>query len=262
MIYIGTSGYKYADWRGVFYPLEIKDQDLLAFYAQHFPVVELDFTYYQMPGVRTMQGIEKKSPVGFLFCVKANRTMTHQIPPAEEVPGVFAQFLSALAPLRQAGKLGCLLAQFPWSFQPSAENLDYLKRFRDLVGEIPLVVEFRHAGWLNQKTYAFLVKERLGYCAVDEPPLKGLIPPLAVVTAPIAYVRFHGRNKEKWWKHKEPWERYNYLYTREELAEWLPRLKKMATQAQQTYVLFNNCHAGHAATNAQMLKAMLLEEGR
>ncbi|MCL4426558.1 MAG: DUF72 domain-containing protein [Firmicutes bacterium] len=259
MIYIGTSGYKYPDWRGAFYPAEVKDQDMLSYYVTQFPVVELDFTYYQMPGIRTMAGIEKKSPEGFIFCVKANRAMTHEVPGEGEVQDVFQRFLLALSPMIQAGKLGCLLAQFPWSFQPTAPNRDYIKKFRDWTGDIPLVVEFRHIGWLTQETYQFLKEQELAYCAVDEPPLKGLLPPLAVVTAPIAYVRFHGRNKEKWWKHKEAWERYNYLYSREELAQWLPRIMKMASQATKTYVLFNNCHAGHAAANARLLKAMLEE---
>ncbi|MEW6522030.1 MAG: DUF72 domain-containing protein [Bacillota bacterium] len=261
MIYVGTAGFKYPDWKGTFYPPTTKDADMLTYYTGHFPVVELDFTYYRMPNVRTLAGLEQKTPDGFRFCVKANRAMTHDCPPGPELQGVFREFASALEPLLDSGKLACVLAQFPWSFRPSDANLAYVLSWPERLEGIQLVVEYRNATWLTRSTFAALQEAGLAYCCVDEPRLRGLVPPLAVATADLAYVRYHGRNAAKWWKHETVSERYDYLYTPEELAEWIPRIQKLDEEASDTYILFNNCHVGHAATNALMLVSMLKEGG-
>ncbi len=257
MIYVGTAGFKYSDWKGLFYPPGLKDADMLAFYAQQFPVVELDFTYYRMPTVRTMAGLESKTPPGFRFTVKAHRSMTHELPGPGELAAAFAQFQEALVPIAGAGKLACVLAQFPWSYRPSPANLDYILSWPERLPGTGVVVEYRNAAWLTRATFAALRRAGLGYCCVDEPRLRGLVPPLAVCTGDIAYVRYHGRNAAKWWKHNTASERYDYLYSASELEEWVPRIRGLDSQARETYVLFNNCHAGQAATNARALQTML-----
>ncbi|HAI21305.1 MAG TPA: DUF72 domain-containing protein [Clostridiales bacterium UBA8153] len=257
MIYVGTAGFKYADWKGVFYPTGTKDEDLLAYYATQFPVVELDFTYYRMPTARTMAGLERKSPDGFRFCVKANRLMTHERPAEPALQASFREFASALAPLAETGKLSCVLAQFPWSFKPAPATLAYVLSWPERLPGIRLVVEYRNAAWLTRTTFEAMRRHQLGYCCVDEPPLRGLVPPLTLATSELAYVRYHGRNAAKWWNHESAGERYDYLYSREELAEWIPRVRQLEEAAPETMLIFNNCHAGQAARNGRMLMSML-----
>lgn len=262
MIYIGTSGFSYADWKGKYYPERIKDRDMLVHYAGEFRVVELDFTYYQMPGLRTMIGLERKTPDGFRFCVKANRAMTHEPSgDAAERRQVFGAFRSSLQPVIQAGKFGCLLVQFPWSYRASPENCAYLSEIREHLADLPVVVEFRSNTWADagalETTLALLRGLGMGFCCVDEPRLKGLMPPVAVATSPVGYVRFHGRNAAKWWKHQEAWERYSYLYNDRELGEWLPRIRDIEGQTEVTYVLFNNHRDAQAVQNARLMQSML-----
>ena len=265
MILVGTAGFSYADWRESFYPAEIKDRDMLRYYARLFPVVEIDFTYYRLPTSRGMAGMVAKTPEGFEFCVKAFKGMTHEPSEVREAGGerdeTFRAFREALGPIAESGRLGCVLAQFPWSFRPSPQTRDYLEEFRDRLDGLPVVVEFRNSGWVEDETFDFLKVLGLGFCCVDEPSLKGLMPRVARATSPLSYVRFHGRNAAKWWRHDEAWERYNYLYTEEELEEWVPKVRALDAESQKTYVLYNNCHAGHAARNAKMMQTLLGFDG-
>lgn len=262
MILLGTAGFSYVDWRGVFYPARLPAGDMLSFYASRFRAVELDFTYYRMPSAATLGSMAKRTPPGFEFCVKAFRGMTHE-PPEQpgDLAGLFYQFVDALRPLRDDGKLGCVLLQFPWSFRWGAAGLGYLEACADLLRGIPTVVEFRNSGWMAEPVRARVLGRLreigLGFCAVDEPRLRGLMPPLAAATTDTGYVRFHGRNAAKWWKHDMASERYDYLYTEDELREWTGRIEQLARETVKTYVFFNNCHAGHAATNAAMMASLL-----
>jgi uncharacterized protein YecE (DUF72 family) len=181
MIKIGTSGFSYPDWIGTVYPEGLPEREHLSFYAAEFSTVEINMTYYRVPDPRTAQGWARKTPEGFLFSVKAFQGLTHE----REQPD-FAGFATAVQPLVQAGKLACILAQFPYSFHPTPANRDYLKQLRDGLGDLPTVVEFREAGWLNQETFDLLRLLRLGFCSVDEPRLKGLMPPMAIATGPIS----------------------------------------------------------------------------
>jgi uncharacterized protein YecE (DUF72 family) len=253
----GTSGFSYDDWRGYFYPEELPKGQMLAYYAGRFPTVEVNSSYYSLPHAATLEQMARKVPEGFSFVFKANKEMTHA---PELDPAVFAQFRAALPPLLDRGALGCVLAQFPWSFRHGPPQCDTLRRFRELMGEIPTVVEFRNSGWARDEVYEFLREQRLGYCCVDEPRLKGLMPPVALATSPIGYVRFHGRNAAKWWQHEHAYERYDYLYTEEELQSWVPKIQAVAAETERTYVFFNNHYQGKAGQNAQML-ARLLDVG-
>ena len=253
-IKIGTSGFSYDDWKGHFYPASMKRADMLAFYARYFPAVEINSTYYRLPTPSTMFQMARKVPEGFRFVVKANQEMTH----ADRFqPDAFVQFRDALEPLRESEMLGCVLAQFPWSFRRTPENERFLHTLREELPETPVVVEFRNAEWVDDQTFARLRGEGLGFCAVDEPRLKGLVPPVVEVTSPTGYVRFHGRNWEKWWRHEHAWERYDYLYNEEELREWAPRILILAAQTEQTYVFFNNHYQGQAGQNARQMADLL-----
>jgi len=255
MIAVGTSGFRYADWRGKFYPPDLPEAEMLSYYARHFPCVELNFTYYGIPSPATLERMVERTPEDFKFWVKANEATTHKLDRS-----VAAQFNEALAPAREAGRLAGILCQFPYSFRNTSRNRAYLAALREDFPHDPLVVEFRNAQWAREPVYEFLRYHGLGFCCVDEPRLRGLMPPVAVATAPVAYVRFHSRDATKWYESGGK-ERYNYLYRRDELEEWLPRVQQLSREAESVYIFFNNCHAGHAAVNAQEFKRLLAEIG-
>jgi uncharacterized protein YecE (DUF72 family) len=261
MIHIGTSGYSYADWKGPYYPEEIKDNQMLPFYAQEFRATEINYTYYRMPAARTLAAMASKVPEDFVFTVKASKELTHERDVEDGngggTPENFRLFREALQPLIDEGKFGAVLAQFPNSFKPTDENREYLAIFRERMGDLPVVVEFRNAAWIDDETFDLLRKNNLGYCCVDEPRLKGLIPPIAVATAPVAYVRFHGRNAQKWWQHEEAYERYNYQYKPEELEQWVPKIEKLDNTTQNTFVFTNNHYRGQAVQTARQLRELL-----
>jgi uncharacterized protein YecE (DUF72 family) len=254
-ILIGTSGYSYDDWRGAFYPLRLAKGKMLEYYAQEFSFTEVNSTFYHIPAVRVMEALVKKAPEDFVFAVKAHGSLTHERD--AEFTGHAEKFRVVLEPLREAGKLGAVLFQFPFSFRKTRENEEYLAHLRELFPDVPAAVEFRHATWVEQSTFDFLRSLDFGYVCVDGPPLRGLVGPAAVRTAGFAYVRFHGRNAAKWWRHGEAWERYDYLYSEKELAEWLPRVRSVAEGAGRTFVAFNNHPRGQAVENARMLREMI-----
>ncbi len=258
MLYIGTAGYSYPDWVGAVYPRGTKKADMLELYAREFGFSEINSTYYHLPGWKMMEGLAKKAPPGFRFAVKAFQQMTHARDAGQEV---FIQFAGALSPLVENGKIACVLAQFPYSFHCSQENRDYLRKFRELLPGLPVAVEFRNQRWVRQDTFELLKEEKMAYVCVDEPDLKGLVKPLAVVTAPPAYLRFHGRNAARWYNHRESYERYDYLYTEAELKDWLPRIAVLQERADEVYVSFNNHYRGQAVTNARMIRDMIKSAG-
>ena len=253
MILLGTSGFSFPDWKGSFYPSQIRQGDMLPYYSRFFEAVELNFSYYAMPAAHKMAALAKQVPKNFLFTIKAHRSLTHEI---GDLKKASLQFQEGIAPLVDSGKLGCVLFQFPWKFKYSQKNLAYLAELSAALPRVPQVVEFRHQSWLKPQVEEFLIANELGLCAVDEPQLPGLMPPIAKVTGNIAYLRFHGRNREKWWQSKNSSARYDYLYTLEELLEWVPKIEKMKA-AQHTFIFFNNCHGGQAAENAQALQKIL-----
>lgn len=254
MIRIGTSGFSYDDWKGEFYPKKIDKKDMLSYYARQFDTVEINSTYYAIPGAASFMAMSRKTPDSFEFVVKAHKDMTHAEKPDEDA---FDKFLGAIRPLQDEGKFGCMLAQFPWGFKNTPGNAVKLREFRDRVGELPTVIEFRNADWVNEDTFGLLKELDFGFCSVDEPALKGLMPRVAVATSEIGYVRFHGRNAKEWWKHEEAYQRYNYRYTEEELSEWVPKINNLGDQTGKTYVFFNNHFQGKSADNAKMLARML-----
>ena len=257
MFRVGTSGFSYADWKGYFYPKGISERDMLAFYADRFPMVELNSTYYKVPSAKNVRTMAGKVPEDFEFVVKAHSSITHdRIDPDRSLPS----FLEAIEPIREAAKLACLLFQFPNSFRHSDANASYILALRDaLPREWPSVVEFRHSSWLRGKMYEALSAMDLGFVNCDMPSIRGLMPPTDVVTSDIAYVRLHGRNAGAWYENDQAWERYDYLYSDQELTEWVPRLMDVARRARKTYVVFNNHPRGQSAENADTMRRKLAE---
>ncbi|WP_324669184.1 DUF72 domain-containing protein [Geochorda subterranea] len=254
MIIVGTSGYAYDDWKGPFYPRDLKPGDYLAYYARFFRFTELNVTYYRSPSPFMLARVADKTPDGFEFAVKAFSALTHERGDPEEA----RRFRAALAPLEERRKLACVLLQFPNSFRPGPQSSDYLRRLREVLADVPVAVEFRHRGWVEgEQGFALLEELGAGFVAVDEPRIGTLVPPIARATGPLAYVRFHGRNREKWWHHQQAYERYDYLYSPEELQEWVPRLVSLEAQTGRVYVAMNNHYQAKSVINARMLEELL-----
>ena len=276
-VFVGTSGYSFADWVGPFYPPGTRSGAFLDFYARHFRCVEVNSTYYRIPHPGVLLRMERKTPPGFRFIVKLNAAMTHE---RATDPALYRSFLDVLQPLRDAGKYFGLLAQFPWGFRRSEGAKRHLETLRERLPDEPLWVEFRHDSWMHPQLPAWLRERGLGYCAVDEPALPGLVPPVVHLTTDAGYVRFHGRNAANWWAsaRERPdagggpdaggradapparpgsGDRYDYDYAEAELREWVARIGELARQAKQTYLFFNNCHAGQAARSAKLMEELL-----
>ncbi|MDE2572128.1 MAG: DUF72 domain-containing protein [bacterium] len=256
-IYIGTCGYSFRDWVGPFYPPKTRPPEMLPYYARRFGAVEIDVTYYRIPPARTFAQMAGRTPAAFRFTVKAPAAATHAPldasgPLAEEV----ARLREAVAPLIEHEKLGCLLLQFPTSFQPGAGAQRRLQSLAEAYDGLPLVAEFRHRAWQTPRTMMLLRELGIGWCNVDEPDFKTLVRPSADLVGAIAYVRLHGRNRRAWWRGGAA-ERFNYLYTREELEPWTARVADLAAEAREVYVFFNNCHAGKSARNARDFAQMM-----
>ena len=265
MIKIGTSGFSFSDWKGTVYPAHIRDRDMLSYYEKElgFSALEVNFTYYTLPSRKSFEAMSQKTSDGFEFVVKAFRGMTHEIRDGEtrawvDNQEVFKRFKYSLLPLEEKGKLTCVLAQFPYGFFPHRENLDYLERFKERMGDVPLVFEFRNQTWLKDGTFQLLKKNGVGYCIVDEPKLPKLMPYLPQVTSEIGYFRFHGRNPS--WFNTPMSVRYNYLYGEEELKEFIPDIETISKATSKTLVFFNNCYSGYAAKNAAQMARLLLEQ--
>jgi uncharacterized protein YecE (DUF72 family) len=253
-MYLGTSGYSYDDWRHIYYPANVPRGGWLAYYATEFRSVELNFTYYRLPTVEQLRRLSEQTPADFRFAVKAHQDITHN---RTGDPIVFSRLRAALAALEQDGKLGAILLQFPYSFRNTKENLYYLQHCARQFTGTPYVIEFRHSSWITQRTLAKLREWDAGFCNVDMPRLPGLLPQTAFVTAPTGYVRLHGRNTEKWWRHKQAWERYDYNYGDQELQEWVPRLVEMDDQAESLFVFANNHWQAQSINTVRQIKMHL-----
>ena len=227
---------------------------MLAFYAQCFDALEINYTYYQMPSPKTLEAMLRKAGEQVTFSVKAHADMTHR---RENFPAAAPAFREAIRVLEDRQALGCVLAQFPYSFWNNTANREHLLRLREALVDVPLVVEFRNSSWYTSPLFAFLREQEIGFCSVDEPALPKLPPKVVEATSDVGYVRFHGRAAEKWWEHTEAAERYDYLYNDKELAEWVPKIQTLADKTRITFLFFNNHPRGKAAANAYMMKHRL-----
>lgn len=254
MIRIGTSGYSFRDWVGPFYPAGTHPGGMLEYYARKFDVAEINATYYRVPPPRTFDGMAKRTPDRFGFVVKTHRSMTHERDCGSDG---YRRLHEAVEPLRSAGKLLGFIAQFPYGFKFSRGNLDYLAGLKENFPGEHLHVEFRNRTWLRESVFIALEAGKIGFCMVDEPPLKGLLPPVVRATTPVAYVRFHGRNTEDWWRPRKGSDRYNYDYSEGELSEWIGKIRELEKKCECVLLFFNNCHFGRAPRNAERMAALL-----
>jgi uncharacterized protein YecE (DUF72 family) len=271
-IRIGTCSWADEALSKYFYPPKLPARERLAWYADRFDTVEVDSTYYRLPGEPMVAGWAERTPPGFTMHVKAFGLMTRhpvrieavpedlraEMPvdergrvdrPSRELRGeIFRRFLEALEPLRAAGKLGGILFQFPSYVVFKQASLDYLEWSRAQLGGDEMLVEFRHRSWLDEEhradTLSFLERIRANHVTVDAPrseSARNLVPTVPAVTAGTAYVRFHGRNLGTWNKRGgSAAERFDYLYADEELGEWIAPLKELAGESQQAFAVFNN----------------------
>ena len=257
VIYVGTSGYSYKDWIGPFYPEGTKQRDMLEVYARHFPAVEINATYYSVFSEKTFAGMAARTPSGFRFSIKAPGSATHA--PAEarlRLHDDVRYFRENIEPLVEARKLSAVLMQFPNSFRPCDRTQEYIEMLRDAWKGLCLVAEFRNREWQNAQTLRLLNGLHISWCNVDQPQFKSMLHPSSDVTGGRGYVRFHGRNYQKWWTGDNT-TRYDYLYSPKELEPWTQRLAEVDAEVKETLAFFNNHRRAQAAENADMLTAML-----
>ncbi len=253
-ILIGCAGYSYDDWTGAFYPPGMPSNKRLEYYARHFPVVEINYTYYRMPTKTSFARSRERTNGDVVFNVKLHQAFTHT---RDFGSDAVAEFVESVKPLIDDGIFGCLLAQFPFAFHLNKESLDWIEALREQFKQLPLAVEFRNGEWADQSVFAFLKERGLIFCIVDEPDLRGLMPPVTWVTSDTGYIRFHGRNAELWWDPPDSSQRYNYLYDDDELAEWVKKIRRIQDECEKLYVIMNNHFSGNAVRNAKTLQLLL-----
>jgi len=254
-ILVGTSGFSYDEWKYNFYPARLPNSDFLSFYSREFNVVELNFSYYRIPELSQCRRMVEKSEHRVEFVIKAFRELTHEITD-QSIPEILPRFKDPLAPFWEDNRLGAILLQFPQSFHYNPESRIYLESLIRGFSPLPVCVEFRHREWLRDSVYVTLKEMKAGFVCVDEPPLKGLLPPVVLATSNIGYIRFHGRNRSKWYSGDSK-ERYDYLYSEDELKEWLPKIHKLSEQTEKIFIFFNNHRKGQAITNARMMIGLI-----
>jgi len=259
---VGPAGWSYDDWEGIVYPShKPKGFDPLAYLAEYFDVIEINSTFYRAPAPRAAASWVRRTAGNprFKFTLKLHQKFTH------ERRGITAEdeeaFRAGIEPIVEAGKLGCVLVQFPWSFKYFPENSLYLKRLVERFKEYPLVLEVRNASWDTEVVFQLLAERGVGFCNIDQPRFRGQLGATEVATSPVGYVRLHGQNVESWFKQDQPaHERYNYYYSMDELAPWVERIRAVAAQAKETYVITNNHYQGQAVANALQLKFLAGDE--
>ncbi|MEM0128906.1 MAG: DUF72 domain-containing protein [Thermoplasmata archaeon] len=239
-IWIGTSGWDYPEWVGPVYPHR-GVPDLLASYAGRFSIVEVNSTFYRLPPPGVAASWVRRTPARFRFAVKFPRSITHDRR-LRDIDEELRAFLAVLQPLKEAGRLAATLLQLPPSlpFDAAIARAAYERLPRDL----PVAVEFREPSWTSPGSLALLREFGLAHVIVDEPRL----PIRLDVTAPFAYIRWHGHGARIW---------YDYRYSEEELEAWAPRVRAVAAAAGTVYGFFNNHFRGDAVANAERLAELL-----
>jgi uncharacterized protein YecE (DUF72 family) len=270
-IRFGTAGWSYRDWEGIFYPpgRDHRRQHQLEYLARFFDTTEINTSFYgPLKPELAKLWCRKVAAVNprFLFTAKLYRAFTHSpiavmeptsaatIRPTDEDEMRTREGLDGIA---SEGRLGALLIQFPVSFKNTPLNREYLDRLLRQFIEYPRVVEVRDSSWNNSETLAAFTHQNVAFCNIDQPVLGRSLAPTEHVTAPIAYVRLHGRNYEQWFDSDNRNDRYNYLYKEKELEGWKERIESVADKAQTTYVITNNHFESKAGVNALELKAMV-----
>ncbi|GAB6282106.1 MAG: DUF72 domain-containing protein [Ignavibacterium sp.] len=258
---IGTAGWFYKDWVNIFYPPENKNEktDWLEFYSKYFNVVEVNSTYYSLPSIPIVNGWIKKveKEEDFSFILKLHQNFTHQRNYTEDNVNAFQ---SSLNLLKRENRLSGLLIQFPYTFQFSDEALSYISSLKEIFDNTNLFFELRHSSWLNKNAIDYFAEMQLTFCTIDQPQFGRTIPFKPIITNALAYIRFHGRNKEAWsdsiknfgkrQTYEEQSERYKYLYSKTEILEIVFQIKEIENKVKEIYLIMNNHPTGYAVANA------------
>lgn len=261
--YVGPAGWSYEDWDGIVYPVpKARDFHALSYLAGFVNLVEVNSTFYRPAApamVRSwLKRIERRP--GFLLSLKLFQAFTHA---REGFTQKDVDDVKQAADLvRLHGRLAALLVQFPWSFRSSPENMEYLRRLFGLFDGYPLAVEVRHASWEDPAFFDALRDHGAAFCNIDQPVIGDSIGPSAVSTTPaFAYVRLHGRNTKNWFR-KEAGrdDRYDYLYGKDELEDWVARIKDLGRKSGKIYIITNNHYRGQAMANALQIRNMITGE--
>lgn len=258
---VGTAGWSYADWKGTVYPeRRPRGFDELRHLAGYLDCIEINSTFYRVPAAATVEAWVKRTShlPGFVFTAKVHRAFTHG-EDAEGGPAEARAFLEALRPLEAAGRLGALLLQFPWSFRDGPESRRRLGRLGEFFSGRPLVVEVRHASFGTPEAEAFLSALGTGVADVDMPRSEFNLPPLRRSFGGLGYLRLHGRNARAWFDREAGRDqRYDYLYSPAEVDLLAERVRRIAAEAPEVFVITNNHFRGQGPANSLMLKARLL----
>ena len=279
MIRFGPAGWTYADYPGHVYPADLpKKFDVLAFLASYYVTIEINASFYAPQPPRNFASWVKRVAHNERFCFTAKlwQGFTHgerrygrleggpgtgeRGPDSAWTPGDVREVQEGFAVLREANLLGAILAQFPWSFRPSASSLELLGRLAEDFAGWPVVVELRHGAWARREHALLLRRLGLGFCNIDQPVIGESLGATAGATSATGYVRLHGRRYDTWFEERASvCDRYDYLYTAEELQPWADRIRKVvaAGGVQDVYVVANNHFEGKGAANALMLKSLL-----
>lgn len=256
-LYIGTCGFSYPEWvEAGIYPTGTRPAEMLALYSRLFPVVELNYTWYQMIRAEIVERMLITSGSDLRFCAKLTRTMTHEITDTWREQA--RQYLQGIQPLAASGRLLAVLVQLPPSFRRTPENRIYLAQLFEALQSLPLAVEFRHRSWCLDSVFRGLEQRGITLVSVDAPALPDLFPPLDIVTNPaLFYLRLHGRNRASW-RSGSKQQQFDYDYSTAELEQWSrERIPSMRAHCGQGVLLFNNHVSGQAAHNARTMTELL-----
>ena len=259
-IFVGTAGWSYPDWKGIFYPKrKPRGFTELTYYATYFDTVEINSTFYRIPTSSTVEkwvsAISNKAR--FQFNVKLWQHFTHTENVNISKAEVLA-FTDSLTPLFSSKHFGALLIQFPWRFKYNQQNADYVARLLTALEPVASVVEFRHGSWASSETFDLLREHNSGFVNIDQPLISDSIAPSAHLIGDIGYIRFHGRNEANWFNENAGRDaRYDYLYSNTEIKPWIESIDSITKNANKTFVIFNNHFKGQAVINSlQLLNKM------
>jgi uncharacterized protein YecE (DUF72 family) len=269
-IFVGTSGWSYPSgrgtWNGIFYPEKRpRGFDELGFYAERFNTVEVNSTFYGQPRRNVSLSWAKRTPPDFEFAVKLYQKFTHPDLTRDQTPVSQADiddFKGGIEPLAAAGKLGPLLAQFPASFKDSPETREYLQWLLETFRAYPVTLELRHKSWSDDPEALFEILNEFGaaWTQIDEPKFRFSIRQNWMPNVKsFFYMRLHGRNAEQWWTHERAEDRYNYLYSEQELKPFAHAIERARAQVKKLYAYLNNHFAGQAVADAAVLRHLLDE---
>lgn len=263
-LYVGPAGWSYADWQGRVYPESTpKGFREPSYLAQFYNTIELNNTFYRPPRadycVRWVRDVAANPH--FLFTAKLWKRFTHDREHRWTAADA-ATYRDGIAPLAEAGRLGAVLVQFPWSFHFNAENCDWLIGVVDEFQDMPLVLEVRAQEWLRDEPMQWMRRLRVGFCNVDQPALRGNIPLTSFAFGATGYLRLHGRNAEAWFAEDAGRDqRYDYLYDEGELRQLQGAIEEIAGQVEGMFVIANNHYGGQAvATSTRLIELLTGEE--